>query len=352
MKINFCIYIICILFIFSCGQSKKNYVIEDKDFTGLLHLNEKKCVIKSILNVRNFIAIDSFLIINNNRKDSVIMVINLNNLNCVKSWGIKGNGPNEIGVFTHLLKIDSNKFQFIDFNKKKINTYRINDFQNENEEKINFNKGSIKDVVQNIFLKDGREYYYDSHVNNELFLNKWINGSSPIVLRKIEKYNKMNKSIAYAGVLTIGEKSQKMIYAYRYMRRIDIMNLDGTLIKSIIRKPEVALPKMVNNKFDTENSKLCYWDIHATNNSFFVYYIGHSGREVYKNDFQVECFIEEYDWNGNPLNLYSLNRYISKFEIYKNNDEIKTFIGNVLDDENPLIFYSLEKNRKNSLKGN
>lgn len=342
---KYIIYILCGLFICSCVKSNRDYVIEDKDFNGLLRLEEKICTVKSILNVRDFIVIDSFLVVNNARKDSVIMVLNLNNLNCLKSWGIKGNGPNEIGVFTHLLKVDSNRFQFIDFSKNKINTYRKNDLQNENEERINFNnsKEAIREVPQNIFLKGGREYYYDSHIDNELFLNKWINGSSPIVLRKIDKYDKRDKSIAYAGVLTIGEKSNKMIYAYRYMKRIDIMNLDGTLIKSIIRKPEVALSKMENGKFDIENSTLCYWDIRATNNSFFVYYIGHTGRDIYKNNFHVQCFIEEYDWDGNPLNLYSFNRYISKFEIFQKQDVAVTFIGNLQDDENPLIFYSLEK---------
>ncbi|MCK9641550.1 MAG: TolB-like 6-bladed beta-propeller domain-containing protein [Prolixibacteraceae bacterium] len=344
-KYTIYIYTLCVLFICGCGQSKKDYVIEDKDFNGLLRLEESKCIVKSILNVRDFIAIDSFLVVNNARKDSVIMVINLNNLNCIKSWGIKGNGPNELGVFTHLLKVDSNRFQFVDFSKNKINTYRISDFRNENEEKINFNnsKEAIREVPQNIFLKEGREYYYDSHINNELFLNKWINGSSPIVLRKIDKYDKRNKSIAYAGVLTIGEKSKKIIYAYRYMRRIDIMNLEGTLIKSINRKPEVALPKMGKGKFDIENSTLCYWDIRATNNSFYVYYIGHSGRDIYKNNFHVQCFIEEYDWDGNPINLYCFDRYISKFEIYQKQDKAVTFIGNLQDDNNPLIFYSLGK---------
>lgn len=334
---------ICLNVLFGCiNQNRKENIqsISEEDFKEDIQLGEERKVTKELLNVRNFFVQDSFLIINNSRKDSLFMVFDLSTFKCLHSWGRRGNGPNEHGLFTHTIKLSGDSFQIADFSKYRIDTYALPKFNLVSENKIvNERKERALRHIPQKFLTDGHFYYYDNFIQHELFLSKWQNGEAPEEIYNFEKYKKMFKSSSfYWGCLGLNKEHNRIVYAYRYLRRFDLLDLDGNYIKTVEINPYPTIHERGKN-LDREKSTMCYMVVRTSKNSFFVYYIGYSVNELEDKGSRITTYIEEFDWVGNPVNRYKLNRVISDFEIIENNEEQVSFIA--IDEENndPLIIY-------------
>lgn len=342
-------YIVIYILIFSvfsftnCKPSKTNTkIVSEQTFLKSVELEEFRKPTKELLNIRSFFVQDSFLLINNSRVDSLFMVFDVSSLKCIYSWGRKGRGPGEYGVFTHLLKINSNRFQVADFSRFNIQTYKIPELGLETEKKIINDRyePQLKEIPQNIITPDGNLYFYDNLIRNELLITKWENGSTPIVITHFETFKSIYKSpFSYMGCLGLNTNKNKLVYGYNYLRRFDIMNLTGNVLKSINITPATSGPIENGNRLDIENSVICYKKVRAFKDSFFLLYIGYSGTNILEKKEPLTCYIEQFDWNGAPLKRYKINRFISNFDIVWNKEEVSYFIGIDDRDNHPLIFF-------------
>ncbi|MGV8096475.1 MAG: BF3164 family lipoprotein [Mangrovibacterium sp.] len=334
---------ICLNVLFGCiNQNGKENIqsISEEDFKEYIQLREERKVTKEILNVRNFFVQDSFLIINNSRQDSLFMVFDLSTFKCLHSWGRRGHGPNEHSLFTHTIKLSSDSFQIADFSRYRIDTYSLPKFNLVSGNKVvnERNVRALRHIPQKL-LSDGYYYYYDYFVSHELFLAKWQNGKAPEEIYNFETYKELFKSsTSYWGCLGLNKERNRIVYAYRYLRRFDLLDLNGNYIKTVEINPYPTIHERGKN-LDREKSTMCYMVVRTSKNSFFVYYIGYSVNELEDKGSRIATYIEEFDWDGNPINRYKLSRVISDFEIIKNNEEQVSFIAIDEENENPLIIY-------------
>lgn len=336
------IALIVIINLISC-KDKVNDIqyFSENDFPELVKLKGDRKPTKEMLNINNFLVQDSFLIIDNSRDDSVFMVFDLNTFDCIKSWGIRGRGPGEYEAFTHLIDISPEKFQIADFSRYRIETYSIPEFELKSEQKIIIDS-EIREIPQTIATTDGFQYFYDCfYDHHELAIAKWKNEEKSIKINRFDQYNKLYESaIIYSGSFALNKSENKLVYAHRFMRRFSIMNFEGELIKTVEITPS-ASPATIGKNIDIKKSELCYFDVKATSNSFFLLYVGHLAQVLEENKFLLPCYIEEYDWDGNPIKRYELDRYISNFEIiYDKQKQSIFFLGIDITDNNPLIIFS------------
>ena len=333
----------CLNVLFACinRNGKENIQsISEEDFKGHIQLREERKVTKEMLNVRNFFVQDSFLIVNNSRKDSLFMAFDLSTFKCLHSWGRRGHGPDEHGLFTHIIKLPGDSFQIADFSRYRIDTYALPKFDLVAENKIvNERKQRALRHIPQKLITDGRYYYYDNFIKHELFLSKWRNGETPEEICDFGRYKKIyGSSSFYWGCLGLNKERNRIVYAYKYLRRFDLLDLDGNYIKTVEINPYPTIHGRGKN-LNREKSTMCYMTARTSKKSFFVYYLGHSANELEEGGSRTATYIEEFDWDGNPINRYELNRVISDFEIIENNKKQVSFIAIDEENDNPLIVY-------------
>jgi len=153
---------------------------------------------------------------------------------------------------------------------------------------------------------------------DERKITKWRNGETPVEIYNFDpdQFKDLRESFhSFRGRLAINEREEKLVYAYQFLRRFDIINFDGELIKTVEISPSTPL---LPEKFDPENAVFSYMAIRASTDSFFLLYIGHSNKEAQEKNYQLTTYIEEFDWDGYPLRRYQLdNSFILDFDIIR-----------------------------------
>lgn len=338
MTKKFLIPLFIYIFVVGCDNNKKETLLKDNS-QQLIDLKEKRLITKELINIRNFFIQDSLLFINNQRDDSVFMIVNLNTSGCIKSWGNKGKGPNEYGAFTHIINCSKNAFLTGDFSKYTIETFSLPEFEliSKNKNIKLYESKMDRDIPQSILSVDGKQFIY-TNLFKDYSLKKWILGSKPTTINTFEHLKEdISDPNYYSGSIALSTKHKKIVYAYRYIRRIDIMDFNGKIIKSINATPSI-FPLMRGGFVDIKRSSMSYIAARATENSFYLLFIGYSPKEIEKNNFILQTYIEEYDWDGNPINLYRAHRYIHNFDLITT-DSIISFIGIDLTNENQMIHF-------------
>jgi hypothetical protein len=332
-----------LLLFYACNiRESKVQLFSEDDFLNVIKLDEERKAIKAILEIKDFFIKDSLMFVVNYRNDSVFMIFDLRTMECVKSWGIKGKGPNEYGTFTHLIKLPHNEFLVADFSKFIIQSYSIPEFRLLGDKRITNNRYDRRmiEIPQKIVSPDGLLFFYDKYMMHELVITKWENGTTPIEINQFDSFKKKygkKSSQVYRGSIEVNPKLKRIIYSYWYFRRFDILDFDGNLINQVEISPSIP-PPIFKDKInpDQEKSIKCFTRIRSTDNSIFLYYEGYSLNELERKEFLAETYIEEYNWDGIPINRYKLNRVLSKFDILSDKYGSRVFVG--IDENNEIIF--------------
>ena len=333
-----------LLLLYSCSDTDIQKYSKD-DFTAVVELSQKRKKTRKLLSIDDIIVKDSLLIVGNNRDSSIFMAFGINGndtLNCIKSWGRKGRGPNEYGTFTHLIDLPQNKFYIADYSRLKIQKYTIPKFKPiENKKIINQRyEDQIKEIPQKIvFSSDDSLFFYDKFKKHELYITRWKNGNIPEEIYSFEDLKQeYEKAMTYWGCMAINEKLNRIVYAYNYFRRFDIMDFKGNKIKTVKIGPNSPSPLIKGNgNIDSNQSLMCYINAVATDSSFFLNYAGHTYNELKDKEMQANCYIEEYNWNGKPIKRYKMNKFISNFDILPDKKKPITFIGIDETHEHPIL---------------
>lgn len=71
---------------------------------------------------------------------------------------------------------------------------------------------------------------------------------------------------------------QRIVYAYLFLRRFDIFDFDGNIIKSVEVEPNSNAAQKFRGDGGLDGAKtvMCYTEVVSKGNSFFLNYIGHS----------------------------------------------------------------------------
>ena len=334
-----------LLLFYSCSD-KEMQTHSEKEFGDVIQLNTKRKFTRELLSIDDLMVKDSLVVICNSRDDSIFMAFDLkgkDTLNCVKTWGRKGKGPGEYGLFTHLIDLPQNEFYVADYSRNNLRKYSLPEFKLRREKKIvtNRDEPQFREIPQKIVSPDGSIFFYDKFMMHELYITRWKNGQTPEEIFGFPSFKKQyskETSTTYFGCLAVNSKMNRIVYAFHHFRRFYIMDFDGNIIKKVQITPGAPSPVFKDDRnLDAGSSTLCFMNARATDRSIFLYYVGHTYNEIKKKDWQVSTYIEEYDWEGNPINRYKLDRFISNFDIVSGKKGSRFFLGIDQAHEDPVL---------------
>lgn len=319
----------------SCQTNNIDTINEDA-FKDEITLKISSVKTSEILNVDDFFVKDSLVIVRNNREDSLFMIYALPDFKCLKAFGKKGKGPHEY-ILPRIIDKPFSKEMFIaDFALKKISKFNVNI-----PEKDMMTLDYSGYLPQSIYYSLDSFFIFDTN-QQEVKLQKMKEDGTSIVLHDFENLKKKyTHSNVYFGFMGINDSLKRIVYAYQYLRRFDILDYDGNVLKQIKIMP-YSNPKLHEDRIDTKNSMNYYLGVRTTTKSFFLYYVGHTGKDL-TNNLNVTTYIEEYDWNGKPLKRYKLNRFIWGFDFLPDqNSEKNKFIGLDQSLPNPFVILTTD----------
>jgi hypothetical protein len=196
-----------------------------------------------------------------------------------------------------------------------------------------FSDKAIVNIAPDDFL-----YVETSSTGKSIFRTSRIGDS--IVTKDIYNLglNPKRKSwTTYIGDFVVNPKQNRMAYAYKYFKIIKFMDLDAQTIRTI-NFEKVEFDESTNYVLDGLDKNVThYWGACAGDDYVYFLYSGRTpyevGREAGKKLHYI--FVEQYDWNGNPIHKYKLDHW-GYFTVDDKNKKI--YLASTNDDDPFFVF--------------
>ena len=349
--------ILLIFFVYSCSYQKNDNELKKIELNRMSFPDSSKLIgqnimLDSILSPRAYYTIRDSLFLIINRDTSPFYCFLYSKRKLLVKFARRGRGPNELlsasFVSTMYNYSNSGEIYLYDGKTKRLFEYNIDSLiknQNYTPKRI-----SLPDNVFNFSKMNDTCYicYNSFFINNKTLSNNGerIYTYCPNTKNSLQlKYKYFTPNVT-KGFVLISPDKKKIIVPYYYEDRIDIFNNELTLIK-YLKGPDFITPQY-RLRFDNHVSfikgkrYLGYNCCAYTNNAIYLVYVGLNGikRNVNFRKKPVEIF--KFNWSGEPLHRYKLDRYIYTISI--SSDERKIY-GTYLDSigESKLTCFEIKK---------
>jgi hypothetical protein len=309
--------------------------INEREFPSTHNLHAQRIKTNEGLSISRFFIKNSKVFTKNNREDSILIVYSYPDFHCINSWGIIGKGPYEF-LSPHFIDIpNSDSIYVIDFWSKSVGTL--------NTKNLSYNRvRSFKydyDLPQRIYYSSDSLLIFTTF-QNDVIVRKmnWFDEISTVFTPERISLNHPNGKTHY-GYIGVNDSLKRIVYAYKHYRRFDIIDYNGTVLKTVNIKPSITPDFNPNRENDFEKAIIYYRGVRTTNSSFFLQFIGMSFTDATSTN-NVYTYIEEYNWEGKPLSRYKLQQgFIWEFDVIRDPNGHVEFIGIDQGHESPFIVF-------------
>lgn len=240
-----------------------------------------------------------------------LILFKLPEIKCLGYFGSIGQGPGDF-LRPHLIKTnDAGVICYVTDDTNYKNFFKLTD-----DYKLEQMPSPFRDkpswMLNEIYQVEGQKYLMAEKADNGKIITESELIGDSIVTREIYNLNLRKEQsfwAAYLGNFAVNVKKNRMVYAYKFYRKLKFMDLEAKQIREI---------SFVNEKgFDDNTLKIAdgldrnvvyYYNIYAGEKYL---YIGYSGIiPVEANHLKDKFYqqIEKYDWNGNPICKYRLDK--------------------------------------------
>jgi hypothetical protein len=257
--------------------------------------------------------------------------------------GIMGQGPDEF-LFPHLVPtVDTSILCYI--------------FESTNQKLYKFHKsGEI--TYYPVSFSDSKHHQYSDKklinigIDDFMYVETSDTGKSIFRITttgdscKIkEVYNlglnpKRKSWTSYIGDFVANPERNRMAYAYKYFKIIKFMDLDAQTVKTINFEREEFDEGSEYEVDGLDQNITHYWGACAGKDYVYFLYSGRTPHDAMRENQkgQYYIFVEQYDWNGNPVCQYKLDRY-GYFTVDEKNKMI--YLASVNDDD-PFFMFKMQ----------
>ncbi len=290
--------------------------LADDCFGDIIELTGRQKITNTIFEVREtqILVIDSFLIMNNSFSENLFLIFSLPDFKLVKSFGKMGRGPDEF-QFPRLVPSNTDHCLCYIYESANNNIYILN-----NDLSITKLPFKLADAQTKRMMNDKQvaslspnEFVYTESVKQGKALFDF-----KVFPDSVQRKNIFNLSfsdaykswVSYIGDFGVNAEKQRAVYAYKYFKRLVFIDLENNTSRTLVFNPDEAKNKKAPAGLGPENITY-YWGMSAQKDFVYVMYIGRAPvdvmKEAQKNNHYI--FVEKFDWNGNPVAKYRLDRW-------------------------------------------
>lgn len=333
-----------LLLFFACGKDKKEvkkevstdvpkevvkvfpqleggeFFLKNKNpFGEIIELNGKNITGDTVmfsLKETEMLIKDGYLIMKNLMATPTFRIFKLEDLKQVAAVGQKGQGPDDF-LFPTLVPtedkdllcyiFDSAKDKLFALDKQFQLTPMKEPFLATEKEQFSFAEKQMTNIGKSDFI------YVDNSKTGKSIFRTYKKGDS-IVTEEIFNLalNPKRKSpFNYIGSFAVNTKKNRMVYGYKYFKMLKFMDLEGETVRTINFERDTFDEKSIYKVNGLDQNTTHYWKIAAGNEYVYLLYSGRTPSERVKEIRKGINFIyvEQYDWNGNPIKKYKLDEW-------------------------------------------
>ncbi len=317
--------------------------VSNEDFGETINLKGKVIPVKPVFRVSGsqMIATDSILFLKNRKDNFWFMAFSLPGLNHKKTFGTNGKGPNEF-IFPRLVPASSqNNFPYIYDNG---NLYSVKPSLKIKKISPDLSMKTKAYDNKQISVFNDSLFYYVQTISNTKAIFKYQVLQDTTYIKQIYDLaftDDYNNWAAYIGDFGVNYEKQRLVYAYKYFKRIMFMDLQNNTRRTLLFDKKEPKSGNARDMLSPDNVTH-YWGISPQKNHVYFLYSGRTPIDVHNEKKAGKGYIyaEQYDWNGNPVNRFKLDHW-GYFCV--NKDETKIFLLST-DNADPFIVYDLPEN--------
>ena len=257
---------------------------------------------------------NNVMVMQSRSNDGMFALLRLPDLQYIKSFGIIGNGPDEF-MFPHLCKntepnilatiVESTNGKIYDIlpdGMLKLNNINIP----KEKSKSNY-AGEYPGLMTDTLLYVAA----NSNTGKSVFT---IGGADSIQINEIQNLalDPKRKGWAnYIGDFAINKKQTRMVYAYKYFKLVRFFDLEHQTIRTINFERD-EFDESTQYKIDGLDANVThYWGISANDKYVYMLYSGRTPAQAWSDNNKGNYYmhVEKYDWNGQPIAKYKLDRW-------------------------------------------
>ena len=177
--------------------------------------------------------------------------------------------------------------------------------------KSSTSKENFKEYIHNIGKDDF--IYTDKSKSGRSIFRSYPEGDSIVCkeLCSLQVDPELKSPFAYMGYFAVNPEKNRMAFAYKYYKKLKFMTMDASVIKDIDYDRQKFDEKTLHKVDGLDYNLTHYWGISGCDDYVYLVYSGRTPREVTAewNEDNVYIYVEQYDWNGNPIRKYRLKDF-------------------------------------------
>lgn len=292
---NIAISCLCLLTscLFNNNESKDSHINNNTISKEANVLKAKEIYLDETFDVSDLAIVKNNIIFQSISSDTLIHIYQIPDFHLLKSFGHIGEGPMEL-LNPQLYKSINNQILIGGFNRG-MNAYHYNLDSNNIDKQREYIILNTNEPMNNV-------YSYNKHLlyNNIFQLNICKYNFENQLTDILYSFSKDDHSESFfysnKGILVANDSI--MVYAYFYKDRIDFIDFEGDLQKSILG--ENQKPRININNFKSNTTT--FVNAFASKSYIFLLYRGKNYEDFMKNPYEDKLLI--YDNHGNYVNEY------------------------------------------------
>ena len=183
--------------------------------------------------------------------------------------------------------------------------------------KSSTSKENFKEYIHNIGKDDF--IYTDKSKSGRSIFRSYPEGDSIVCkeLCSLQVDPELKSPFAYMGYFAVNPEKNRMAFAYKYYKKLKFMTMDASVIKDIDYDRQKFDEKTLHKVDGLDYNLTHYWGISGCDDYVYLVYSGRTPREVTAewNEDNVYIYVEQYDWNGNPIRKYRLKDFFGYISV-------------------------------------
>lgn len=167
-----------------------------------------------------------------------------------------------------------------------------------------------------------------------------LNGDSVITDKIFNLTIEHAKKIPVTGEMNVNPLRNRIVYAYKYAQIIKFMDMECKTIRTLNFRQSEFKEETLHIADGLDANVTYYMQVLPTRDYVYITYSGRTPYKVAADNAKKNyyMYVEQYDWNGNPIKKYRLDA----FAVFTTIDaKTNKLILTVYDYDDPFVVYQL-----------